>query len=66
MRRQILKREDIAGGQGNNTLSLRPSHQFAVRLDHRHELIGGFVVSDDNEEGAARGFLQLRNQEGFG
>src|SRR5215470_18669253 len=65
MRRQILKRKNIASGQRNDTFSLRPSHQFAVRLDHGYELIRSFVVPDDKDERAVRGSLQHRNQKGF-
>jgi len=50
MRRKILKREHVAGGQSDDSVGIAGAGEFAKAAEHGNEILDGPVVVDDDDE----------------
>ena len=65
MRRKILERENVAGGEGDDGIRIAGGGEFAEAAKDGKKLFDGAIVVDDEDEGALGGTLKKHEQQGF-
>ena len=66
MRRQILERQHITCGQGDDRVGIGGSSEFAKGAEFGEQFFGGTVVGDDQDEGTLSGAAQENDHQRFG
>src|ERR1700678_149676 len=66
MRRQILERQHITCGQGDDRVGIGGSSEFAKGAEYGKQFFGGTVVGDDQDEGTLSGAAQENDHQRFG
>ena len=65
MRREILEREHVAGGEGDDGLGIAGGGEFTEAAEDWDEVFDGAVVVDYEDQRACGGALEEHEQQGF-
>jgi hypothetical protein len=65
MRRKILERQNVAGGQRDYGFRIAGGGEFAESAEDRDEFLDGAVVIDNEDERTLGSTLQKHEQQGF-
>jgi hypothetical protein len=66
MRREILKREHVAGGEDDDAVGVGGAGEFGEGGEHWLEIFGGAVVGNDHDERTSGALLEENGDESFG
>ena len=66
VRGEILERENVAGGKGDDGVGITGGGEFAEAAEDGNEVFDGAIVIDDEDYGSLGGALKEHEQQGFG